>query len=69
LNVQLVSDALENLTLALIGVGDGVPYLRHVVKTEAINDFQVTVSQTYYLDVYAVGGETAEFELEIEVGE
>ena len=67
LNVQLDSPGLENLTLALFGVEDRVPYLRHVIKSDAISDFQVPVSQAYYLDVYNTGGISAEYELEIEL--
>lgn len=67
LNVDLTSAAIEDLTLALTGKDDGVPYLRHVVKTVAIQDFPVTVSQGYYLDVYAISGQSDEYQLEIEV--
>jgi hypothetical protein len=67
LNVDLQSEALEDLTLALTGKEDGVPYLRHVVKSEAIQDFQVMASQPYYLDVYSISGESADFSLVIEV--
>lgn len=68
LNVQLTSPALEDLTLALTGVEDGVPYLRHVVKTDAITDFPVPATQGYYLDVYNVSGVSAAYNLEIEAG-
>jgi hypothetical protein len=44
-----------------------VPYLRHVVKSDAINNFQVPVSQEYYLDVYNTGGVSTEYDLEIEL--
>ena len=67
LSVQLRSPALETLTLALTGVDDGVPYLRHVVKTDGINDFQSPISQKYYLDVYDMSKASAEYSLEIEV--
>lgn len=67
LNVQLSSPGLENLTLALIGADDGVPYLRHVVKSDAINNFPVPVSQAYYLDVYDTGGVSTEYNLELEL--
>lgn len=67
LNVDLQSNALEGLTLALTGKEDGVPYLRYVVQSDAIQDFPVMVSQPYYLDVYAINGESVEFSLVIEV--
>ncbi len=69
LNVQLNSQAINDLALALIGAGDRQPYLRHVVQATALNDFAVTVSQGYYLDVYSITGKSADFTLEIEVGE
>jgi hypothetical protein len=67
LNVDLQSEALEDLTLALTGKEDGVPYLRYVVKSDAIQDFPVMVSQPYYLDVYSISGESADFSLIIEI--
>ncbi len=68
-DVQIQSDGIENLTLALTGKEDGVPYLRYVVKSESINDFPVMVSQEYYLDVYSVSAESVDYQLEIEIGE
>lgn len=69
LNVQLKSASLENLTLALNGKSDGVPYLRYVVKTDGIFDMPIPVSQGYYLDVYNVSSQSAEYTLVIEVTE
>jgi len=68
-NVQLKSDALEDLTLALTGKGDGVPYLRYVVKSDGINDLSVPVSQGYYLDVYDVTSQSAAYTLVIEISQ
>jgi hypothetical protein len=69
LNVQLKSASLENLTLALNGKSDGVPYLRYVVKSDGINDMPIPVSQGYYLDVYDISSQSAEYTLVIEVTE
>ncbi|MEJ2448156.1 MAG: hypothetical protein P8Y37_09505 [Anaerolineales bacterium] len=69
LNVQLKSAALDNLTLALTGKDDGVPYLRYVVKSAGINDLPIPVSQGYYLDVYDVSSQSAEYTLVVEVTE
>ncbi len=69
LDVQLESAAIENLTLALTGKSDGVPYLRYVVKTAGIDEMPITVSQGYYLDVYNVSSQSAEYTLVIEVTE
>lgn len=68
-DVQIQSDGIEYLSLALTGKEDGVPYLRYVVKSESINDFPVMVTQAYYLDVYSVSGESVDYQLEIEIGE
>jgi hypothetical protein len=67
LYVQLKSKAIEDLTLALTGKDDGQPYLRYVVKSNAINGFIAPVSQDYYLDVYSISGESADFTLEMDL--
>jgi len=69
LNVELSSGALEDLTLALTGADDGQPYLRYEVRSTALNDFLVPVSQAYYLDIYSLSGESDGFTLEIEARE
>lgn len=62
--------AVELLTsgfsLALTGQEDGRPYLRHAVRSESL-DWEVPVSQGYYLDVYSVTGESARFTFNLEV--
>ena len=67
LDVQLSSQALNGLAVALIGADDGQPYLRHEVKSSTIDNFVITVSQAYYLDVYSVSGESTAFSLAINV--
>ena len=67
LDVQLSSPALSNLSLALIGAGDGQPYLRHEVKGTSITGFVVPETQGYYLDVYSVEGASGNFSLSITV--
>ncbi len=66
LDVELETEAEEDLTLALIGGEDGQPYLRHVVKSSSI-DLEVPVTQDYYLDVYSVTGVSAAYTLEIKI--
>jgi len=67
LDVQLSSQALNGLAVALIGADDGQPYLRHEVKSTAIKKFVVPESQGYYLDVYSISGESGAFSLGIDV--
>jgi len=67
LDVQLSSQALNGLAVALIGADDGQPYLRHEVQSALIQGFVVPESQGYYLDVYSVSGESGVFSLAIEV--
>lgn len=69
LNVRLASSTLDGLSLALIGADDGQPFLRHEVQSTAIDNFSVPKSQGYYLDVYSLSGESAEFSLQVGVGE
>jgi hypothetical protein len=69
LNVQLSSPALEDLSLALTGAEDGQPYLRYEVKSDSIDDLEVTTTQGYYLDVYGVDGVSTGFRLRIAVTE
>ena len=69
LDVQLQSQDLDRLSLALSGKSDGVPYLRYVVKTSGIDRMPITVSQGYYLDVYDVSSQSAAYTLTIEVTE
>ncbi len=69
LDVELESQDLDLLTLALSGKTDGVPYLRYVVKTTGIDKMPITVSQGYYLDVYDMSATSAEYTLVIEVTE
>jgi hypothetical protein len=62
--------AVELLTsgfsLALTGQGDGRPYLRRPVRSESL-DWEVPVSQGYYLDVYSAAGESARFTFTLEL--
>jgi len=67
LDVQLSSQAINGLALALIGADDGQPYLRYEVQSTSINNLAIPVSQGYYLDVYSVSGESAAFSLTIDV--
>ena len=67
LDVQLSSQAINGLALALIGADDGQPYLRYEVQSTSINNLAIPVSQGYYLDVYSVAGESAAFSLTIVV--
>ena len=69
LDVNLQSQDLDHLTLALSGKSDGVPYLRYVVKSSGIDRMPITVSQGYYLDVYDLSATSAEYTLVIEVTE
>ncbi len=69
LNVRLASPALEGFALALIGADDGQPFLRHEVQSTFIDNFSVPKSQGYYLDVYSLSGKSAEFSLQVDVGE
>ena len=69
LNVRLASPALDGLSLALIGADDGQPFLRHEVQSTSIDNFVVSESQGYYLDVYSLSGNSAEFSLQVGVGQ
>ena len=69
LNVRLASPALDGLSLALIGADDGQPFLRHEVQANSIDNFVVSESQGYYLDVYSLSGKSAEFSLQVGVGQ
>jgi len=69
LNVRLSSPALDGLSLALIGADNGQPFLRHEVQSTTIDSFVVPESQGYYLDVYSLSGVSAEFSLQVGVGQ
>lgn len=65
---QRLAAELESsgFTLALTGQADGQPYLRRTVRSESL-DWEVPVSQGYYLDVYSVTGESARFTFTLEL--
>ena len=66
MNIVLNSDNLDQLSMGIIGQGDGQPYLRYEVKTNG-GTLVMPVTQGYYLDVYAVGQKSAAFTLIVEI--
>lgn len=67
LNAQINTFDSNDLALALIGAGDGQPYLRYEVQTSTISGFVVPESQGYYLDVYSISGNSVSYSVSITV--
>jgi hypothetical protein len=64
--VTLNSNDLESLSLGIVGQTDGQTFARYQVKSSRF-DFELPSSQGYYIDVYSVDGESADFSVKIEI--
>jgi hypothetical protein len=66
LEIQMTSPNLDSLSMGIVGEEDGQTYLRYVVKNSG-GTLELPSKQGYYLDVYATGGMSTDFTLEVSI--
>jgi hypothetical protein len=66
MTVELYSPNLDDLSMAISGEQDGQVYLRHEVKNSG-GEITLPSDQAYYLDVYAVNGNSTSFTLQVTI--
>jgi hypothetical protein len=66
MKVKLKSPNLDALSFGIIGQQDGQAYISYQVKNNG-GEFTLPISQGYYLDVYAINGQSTAFTLKITI--
>jgi hypothetical protein len=64
----IVEQTGENITFALSGKTNQEVYIRHPILNTSL-EFEIPETQSYYLDVYAVSGQSTEYTLSMELTE